>query len=256
MLDWRELHPYIAVHAARIAQPLDVARGRGRPSTTTLSHAGLTALELDRARRRYAWHGGAVRHARWKSSPPAADWQATLAQAFERQLNAPFALDGRIDPFRFFAIDQGDAFFLGLAYDHFIAGGDSIIVLLNAIADRYAGIPPPAAPLSLYPRTHRRLFVRHPLAGSCAASRRLPAMAGELPPDGPAALPLARGRAQRVHVLHARARGVRAAARRREGLGRHAQRRADRAAAARAGCADADARPHASGVTSSPWRRS
>ena len=173
MLDWRELHPYIAVHAVRIARPLDRLAAT-RAINETLEHAGLTGLELDRQSARYEWHGGpsactldviATGH----------EWQATLVQTFERHLNTPFATDGRVDPFRFFAIDTGNAFFLGIAYDHFIAGGDSIVVLLNAIVDRYAGKPPPA-PLSRYPRTHRRLFARHPLR-FLRGLARLPAMA-------------------------------------------------------------------------------
>jgi len=80
-----------------------------------------------------------------------------------------------MDPFRFFAIDLENAFFLGLAYDHFIAGGDSIVVLLKAIADRYHG-KSVASALELYPPTHARLFVRHPL-DSLRAIARFPGMA-------------------------------------------------------------------------------
>ena len=174
MLDWRELHPYNAVHAAEISRPLE-AGALVRAIDDTLDGAGLTGLELDRAQGRYAWRGGAadVRLDVVASGP---DWQATLAEVFERHLNEPFALDGPIDPFRFFAIDRGATFFLGIAYDHFIAGGDSIIVLLNAFADRYAGGPVPATPLSRYPRTHWRLFVRHPWR-FVRGIGRLPAMA-------------------------------------------------------------------------------
>ena len=173
MLDWRELHPYIAVHAARIAEPLDTVAAR-RAIDETLEHAGLTGLELDRRRGRYEWRGGPSASA-LEVIDAGVDWATTLATVFERQLNAPFTDDGRIDPFRFFAIDQGDAFFLGIAYDHFVAGGDSIVVLLNAIADRYAGLPAPVAPLSRYPHTHRRLFARHPLR-FVRGLARMPAM--------------------------------------------------------------------------------
>jgi hypothetical protein len=174
MLDWRELHPYIAVHAARLERPLDAAQAT-RAIDETLQQAGLTGLELDRGAGRYQWRGGPS-SSTLEIVAAGADWQRALAQTFERHLNAPFAPDGRIDPFRFFAIDQGDAFFLGLAYDHFIAGGDSIVVLLNAIADRYAGSPAPAKPFSRYPHTHWRLFARHPLR-FVRGLARLPAMA-------------------------------------------------------------------------------
>jgi len=174
MLDWRELHPYIAVHAARIVGPLRHAAVK-RAIDATLEETGLTGLELDRHRGRYEWRGGRSSGA-LEVVAAGEDWATTLATVFERHLNEPFAADGAIDPFRFFAIDQGDAFFLGIAYDHFIAGGDSIIVLLNAIADRYAGSASPAAPLSRYPRTHWRLFARHPLH-FVRGLARLPAMA-------------------------------------------------------------------------------
>ena len=161
MLDWRDQHPYNAVHAVRIARPLDPA-ALVRAIDAELSSSGLTGLELDRDRGRYAWRGGPASTV-LETIEPGADWQTELAQAFERHLNAPFAREGRFDPFRFFAMRVDTDFFLGLAYDHFIAGGDSIIVLLNAIADRYAGAPVAAAPLRLYPRTHARLFARHPV---------------------------------------------------------------------------------------------
>lgn len=160
MLDWRELHPYNAVHVARIERPFD-AIALAAAVDAELSRAGLTGLVLDRRRCRFAWRGGPANVA-IETIEPGMSWQASLAGAFERHLNTPFVRDGQIDPFRFFAMPVGDAFFLGLAYDHFIAGGDSIVVLLNAIADRYAGAPTPGTVTRLYPRTHAHLFLRHP----------------------------------------------------------------------------------------------
>jgi len=183
MLEWRDMHPYVAVHAVRIAVPFD-RMALGRAIGDTLAASGLTGLEFDRARGRYAWRGGPA-DVRVEAIAAGSDWQATLAHVFERQLNQPFPRDGRLDPFRFFALDtDDDDFLMGVAYDHFIAGGDSIIVLLNAIADRYAGHPAPAATLDRYPRTHLRLFARHPwrfirgvgrlpgMAASCRATLR------------------------------------------------------------------------------------
>ncbi len=75
----------------------------------------------------------------------------------------PFPANGAIDPFRFFAVHATTSFELGLAYDHFIAGGDSIVLLLEAIVARYvaAGETPPQPLPSLYPSTFRRLLIRH-----------------------------------------------------------------------------------------------
>ena len=60
MLGWRDLHPYNAVHAGRIASPLD-RDALERAIRETLTSAGLTGLELDRRRHRYAWRGGPSR---------------------------------------------------------------------------------------------------------------------------------------------------------------------------------------------------
>jgi len=174
MLDWRDLHPYNAVHAVQIGRPLE-RDALSNAIARELEGARLTGLELDRAHNRYGWRGGPG-NAPLEIVAPGADWKTTLAQAFERQLNTGFPRTGPLVPFRFFAVPVADTFFLGLAYDHFIAGGDSIIVLLNAIADRYAGRAPAAAPMRLYPHRHWRLFARHPLHFARALAR-LPAMA-------------------------------------------------------------------------------
>jgi hypothetical protein len=174
MLDWREFHPYNAVHAARLARPLDDG-ALAQAIETELRDAGLTGLVLDRQRCRYAWRGGPA-HVVLETIEAGADWQASLARAFERHLNAPFPREGAIDPFRFFVMRVDSAFFLGVAYDHFIAGGDSIIALLDAIAARYAGKRPDAKPLRLYPRTHAHLFARHPLHFALGLAR-LPRLA-------------------------------------------------------------------------------
>lgn len=174
MLDWRDLHPYNAVHAARIAQAFDNASLAGAIAAV-LTDAGLTGLDLDRGHGRYAWRGGPP-EVELESVDPGTDWHASLERTFQRHLNAPFATTGRANPFRFFAMPVDGQFVLGLAYDHFVAGGDSIVVLLNAIADRYAGYPGNPRALELYPPTHWRLFASHPWR-FIRGVRRFPAMA-------------------------------------------------------------------------------
>jgi hypothetical protein len=194
MLRWRELHPYIAVHIVRLNQPLAPARLKWRIDNR-LETAGLTGLILDRGRGRFAFRGG-----------PAAIEPTILAggddalriaeREIERQLNLPFPPEGAFVPFRFFAVDAGASFYLGLAYDHFIAGGDSIAVLLEKLCDDYAAdgtqAASPWAP-QRYPRTFSRLFLRHlrrtvtglarlpSLAASCRRSFRAPCRAGRDP---------------------------------------------------------------------------
>jgi hypothetical protein len=163
MLRWRELHPYSAVHVVRIDRPLDVAR-LAAVIGGELTALGLTGLTLDVARARYEYTGGAATPAiavRAGGSDPT----PVLAREIESELNKPFPHDGRLDPFRFFAIDAGSAFHLGLTYDHFIAAGDSIVVLLKRIFAGYCGNGAERAQPSLwerYPATYRRLFLRHP----------------------------------------------------------------------------------------------
>ena len=174
MLDWRDLHPYNAVHAVRIDQPFD-ASAVTTAIESQLSEGGLTRLVLDRRRARYAWRGGAA-HVAIEIIDAGDEPAASLARAFERHLNTPFPREGAIEPFRFFAMPHERAFFLGIAYDHFIAGGDSIVALLDAIAARHAGKATHATPLRRYPRTHAHLFARHPVR-FVRGLGRLPALA-------------------------------------------------------------------------------
>jgi hypothetical protein len=161
MLEWRDYHPYNAVHAARVERSLDPG-ALASAIERELFEAGLTGLELDHARRRYVWRG-TPSHVPLAIVDGSSDWPNALAAAIEHHLNLPFAREGAIEPFRFFAMEDGDAFFLGLAYDHFIAGGDSIVAMLESITARYLGTRGEVEPIRLYPPTHARLFLRHPL---------------------------------------------------------------------------------------------
>ena len=160
MLRWRELHPYSAVHAVRIHVPLDASR-LGTAIRGELERRGLTHLTLDAARGRFDYGGG--------DAPVAlallqggTDPAGVLRAEIGRQLNLPFPADGAIDPFRFFAVDAQTSFELAVAYDHFIAGGDSIVLLLQAIAARYGDVAVPPQPVpGLYPPPFRRLLLGH-----------------------------------------------------------------------------------------------
>ncbi len=197
MLRWRELYPYTAVHVVSVGQALEPARLKAEIDGA-LQSSGLTGFVLDRRRARYEYRGG-----------PAAVDVALLAggadalrveeREIERQLNLPFPPDGAFQPFRFFAVDSDGSFRLGLAYDHFIAGGDSIAVLLEKLVAGYCrDATAAAAPWTprLYPRTYSRLFLRHAgrallglrrlpaLAASCKRSCRAPCQVGGEPRVG------------------------------------------------------------------------
>ena len=176
MLRWRDLYPYAAVHMVRVQRPCEPQRLRDKIEEL-LESAGLTGLVLDRQRARFEFRGGPaaidLRLLRGESTHGMAEAE------IERQLNTAFPLEGRFSPFRFFAVDRGASFDLGLAYDHFLAGGDSIAVLLGHCVDAYCTEGPGAATSwtpGLYPPTYRRLFLRR-LASVARGLAHLPSLA-------------------------------------------------------------------------------
>ena len=163
MLRWRALHPYSAVHAVRIDRPLDAAR-LATLIDGELEALGLTGLTLDAAHERFEYAGGPGR-APLAVVSGGEDPLRILRREIERELNVPFPADGPFVPFRFLAIDAGPSFFLALTYDHFIAAGDSIVVLMKGLWSAYRGAEGHRArPLARYPATTRRVFSRHPRA--------------------------------------------------------------------------------------------
>lgn len=161
MLRWRELYPYCASHVISIAMPLDEAHLR-ETIASVLNECGLTGLVLNAKRRRFAYRGGAASVSLLVVDGADAPFDVA-ATLIERTLNERFPDEGAYDPFRFFAIRAGREFLLGVTYDHFVAGGDSIVVLVTDLADRYfarSGDPPPSC-LVRYPPTYSRLFARH-----------------------------------------------------------------------------------------------
>ena len=159
MLRWRELYPYNAVHTVRVEAPLDGSR-LSRAVDAVLAERGLAGYALDVAGHRYEYAGGTPRFTLEVHEGRANPAEA-LRAAIERGINTSFAPTGSFDPFHFFAIDAGAGFHVGVAYDHVVAGGDSMADLLADIVLRYAD---PAATLrsapSLYPPTFRPLFKR------------------------------------------------------------------------------------------------
>ncbi len=162
MLRWRALHPYNAVHVIAVPVALDVPR-LTRLIANTLEAAGLTGYVLDANRGRFAYEGGPAK-VDVKVVDGGSDPMATVCRLVEEEVNVRFPPTGRFDPFRFFAVTHRGGFHLGLAYDHPVAGGDSIAALLTGIADRYPQAAEPTADPTLldrYPATYGRLFRRH-----------------------------------------------------------------------------------------------
>jgi hypothetical protein len=163
MLRWRESYPYNAVHVAELPGPLDAAR-LSRAVDAQLTDTGVGTLALDVARRRFEWLPGQA-HADLPVVEANGDALALLEREMERHLNAGFGGEGPFAPFRFFAVANGGSFHVGVAYDHFVAGGDSVVALLKGIAARYGGsLPGEAAAPELYPPRYGRLFASNALA--------------------------------------------------------------------------------------------
>ena len=161
MLHWRELHPYNASHTVRISEPLDRAR-LDDAIRSTLTRYGLTGLVLDKRRRRYRYEGGpssaAVTLIEGAGNPLRA-----LSAEIENQINAPFTDEAEACPFRFFAVRDDTGFYLGLTYDHVVAGGISIALLLRRIVARYTtGADSVSKPPRLYPGTYGGPALRDP----------------------------------------------------------------------------------------------
>ncbi len=163
MLRWRELQPYNAVHAVRVPAPLEPERLRACIADR-LELLGLTGLAVDQRRWRYRYEGGPAA-VELSVTFAGCDPHAELSRTIERELNRPFAPARRENPFRFFAIDEGDAFQLALVYDHYVASGDSIVRLLTGIACSIAKseATPPTMPMRLDSDTYRSVVLRHPL---------------------------------------------------------------------------------------------
>ncbi len=134
VLMWNDMHPYNAVHVVKISCRLDPARLKN-VIDSCLEACGLTNLMIDRNRKEYQYNGGksdvTIEIIRGEEGGD------TLVSEIRRQLDVPFDLNGEIKPFRFFAMEEGGAFHLGLIYFHLIAGADSIIVLIKSLIEKY-----------------------------------------------------------------------------------------------------------------------
>jgi hypothetical protein len=159
MLRWRELHPYCASHVVAVRAAFDEARLRAAIGAV-LEACGLTGFAVNARARRFDFEGGAASVSLEVVDGGESPFDVAAA-VIERTINQPFPRDGRFDPFRFFAVRDGDGFLLGVSYDHFVAGGDSIAVLLTDIATHCeSGDAVTLTTLERYPPTYTRLFAR------------------------------------------------------------------------------------------------
>jgi hypothetical protein len=162
MLQWNALRPYNAVHAVRIAGPLEMGRLR-QVLEATLQRRGIARLLLDARHGTYEYQPGQapveIREASGAGAP-----EAELTAALEHELNAPFPIEGPFCPIRFFVRAEREEFLLGAVYFHPIADAESMIVLLRGAVATYLGDPAtyPCDPFICHPPRHDRLWRHSP----------------------------------------------------------------------------------------------
>jgi NRPS condensation-like uncharacterized protein len=159
MYQWSELHPYNAVHIYRLKKPLDLPKLREAVRQTYRAN-GLGLAEVSP-------HGWTYRHA-IDPSPQIlvqernGSAEETLTRHVTRELNHRFERP-RCRPLRFGVIEiDSAAHYLAVTYDHWIADGGAVRLILERVLGRYCDVASPAAqrPLDLYPGTCRELFGR------------------------------------------------------------------------------------------------
>lgn len=158
MLQWNDLHPYNAVHVARVPGVLDeghlrevISRGLGR--------RGLTSLTLDAAAGTYEYRGGSAA-IELQSLAAGEGTIPEVADEIERQLNTGFAAGEPFTPFRFFAARGRNVFSLGLVYFHAVADAEAIVLLLKELVQDYLGSHGIEVTPELYPPVYDNLL-RH-----------------------------------------------------------------------------------------------
>lgn len=164
MLQWNGLQPYNAVHVMRVAGVLDLARLQSVVATVIESR-GLTGFMIDRSRTSFSYKGGAA-HGQIKLLNGQTDGRQQLIEEIETQLNQPFDLGARSEPFRFVvAPDGNDAFRLALVYFHPIADAEAIVWLMKDIATGYQNQAAIGAlkPLGRNPPNHDMLLLPRPI---------------------------------------------------------------------------------------------
>ena len=241
MLRWRELHPYNAVHVRahrRAARRAAAVRARSAGCSQAL---GLTGLALDAARGRYEYRRRSRDRRARRAAPRGGDALRAAADARSSASSTPrFRPTARSTRSASSRSTTGETFLLGLAYDHFIAGGDSIVVLMTDAARRATSIrtAPRRGAWTLYPPDLRPAASRAMrcalLTGTAGARRRCSGAAGT--PPARTTAPACR-RPTRSQLRTVDAATLAAGAQAWRSLGRHAQRPPARAAAAGDGAA-------------------
>jgi hypothetical protein len=174
MLQWSGLHPYNAVHVARITAVIELG-GFARAAAHVLVEAGLTNYVVRDKGGVYRYEGGRVEVVPLVLEG-GDDPVAVVHREMERQLNEPFPSDGLFQPFRWFLVKGEGETFVGLSYFHVVADAESIGRLLReVITAAIDEVPQPLRDGSLSERRSSRV----PTGGPLGLLRRTAASYGK-----------------------------------------------------------------------------
>ncbi|MHB8883330.1 MAG: condensation domain-containing protein [Thermodesulfovibrionales bacterium] len=165
MLKWDEFHPYNAIGLLKVPGRLDARRLKSALNRS-IERRGIGRFRLDRKLRAYSYPGGSYT-ADLRVISGTEDALKAVHNEVELQLNMRFVeAGGEINPFRFFAVDGPDFFYLGIVYFHVIADGYSLAQLAKDIAHAYQSDNDEALMqcTDLYPDTYRSMFRRNPVS--------------------------------------------------------------------------------------------
>ena len=140
MLLWDDMHPYNAVHVARVVSALQPERLK-RTLGGVLEERGITGLWIDVHDHDFEYRGGPA-SVELKIVADGENAEASLRAEIERQINTRFAREGQFTPFRFFAVRDGAAFWLGVVYFHAVADAESVVRLVGEFVEDYLSAGP------------------------------------------------------------------------------------------------------------------
>jgi NRPS condensation-like uncharacterized protein len=135
MLQWNDLHPYNAIHVARVPAKFEPARLEKAIRDVLATHR-LGEVSLDRAHNLYRYDPIPPQFEIRRLANAGVEFES-LEKEIERELNAPFSFAEKFFPFRFFTADAGDAFSLGTVYFHPLADAESVVLLIKEIVESY-----------------------------------------------------------------------------------------------------------------------
>ncbi len=157
MLLWDEMHAYNAVHVARVPAPLDAGRLRA-VLAKVLEDRGIATVRVDAKARAFEFRDDAAKIE--LAVCDGTDVREALRTETERQINLRFDSSVGFTPFRFFAVPEGDAFWLGTAYFHAIADAEPIVRLVYDFVAEYGGATAKGGRLNCHAGRGRRAPAR------------------------------------------------------------------------------------------------